>query len=34
MVSNAVVGDSLTLSCELCSNSLKIMYAFKNTITQ
>ena len=34
MVSNAIAGDSLTLSCELHSNSLKLMYAFKNKTTQ
>ena len=34
MVGNAVAGDSLTLSCELPSNSLKLMYAFKNITTQ
>lgn len=30
MGSNAILGDSLTLCCELLSKSLKVIYAFKN----
>lgn len=34
MISNAILGDPLTLCCELQSNSLKTIYTPQNGTTQ